>query len=412
MGIDNINGPGWPKGKFPEIDAMVKVAKAVDPEYREIKNSKQELDRLTGGLSAIKDKARVVRQTPLKARQKGNKDKAREKRLAKLTENLADLGLAADAPEARGLNDYQKIGIAQGALRAIEGLEARGPEAICTAAQGITCDNTQVKDSILGRLTGANSRHDAQRVEMMEKTGLLALAQLADFANYRSVKFLLGCGAAPHAALHAIGIAGWHFHTEPGGHMPVDRHLLAFEAYNAKNFNASRTRENMEVLGSLCREAKAESSDPREARKAELADLMLQNAFKNAGKHQNAWKALGEYRGALNVIDEYLASTGESDERVLAGAAESVLEEPLKAQRYKHSPSEIDRDYAGYRQYIGDSASDLVLAHEIKGGLSALKLLADNLICPNARDIFKLKLNPQEKLQALGRLGRKNVEYW
>jgi len=416
MSVNDIKGSGWPKGHFPAIDKMVNLAKTVDPDYREIKNSKQELERLTGGLTTIKDKARVLRRGDLKAQQKGNKDKARQKRLANLAESVADLGLSAG--ENAELNIYQKIGAAQGALRVIRGMEDRGPNAVCTAAQGITCDKTKVKDSALGRLTGANARHNAQRIAAMENTGLEAMAKLAEFTSYQALRFLLGAGAAPHATLHAIGIAGWHCDLQDYNAMPIDSELLAFETDKAGSLNPSDTRENLKPLAAICDKLAGKTSNPQGAWIGKISGEILADAAHRGRKQKNAWKELGIYRGALNAIYAFTQEASGANDEIIASCAKKVLEQPLEAEEDKNSSRESDRKYAGYRRTIGAWASDRVLAYEVKGGLAAVELLSERLNCRDAKDILKQKLSPQEKLEALSQMGRSKrdeedeEDYW
>ena len=169
------------------INKMAQVAKAAVPSAPEITEVKKNNRNMADNLNFIKDKVKLVGKTSDK---KGKKVKAspKEKRLAALTESIAEMGLA-ETKDGKELNEYQQLGVKEAALRMIGGMEInhegedpmldffKKPEELeaqelqtrvsrmGAAAGAIAGDNTEIKEPAQGlkdRLTGKTKKINAQ----------------------------------------------------------------------------------------------------------------------------------------------------------------------------------------------------------------------------------------------------------
>lgn len=401
MGNDINKAGGSP------INRLTVLAEAATPgRSRKIADEKKEAQKLTSDLVYIRDKAHSI---PVTHAVKSGKKRSKVNRQAKLIENIADLALA---PQGREFNDCEQIGADEAALTVITSLEDQPGEemkALRNAAGDLahTSDAFPEKESdgvlstlapvtepgMLGML-GKKPRLDrkfrqglsakllgsvdpqteknAQRKQAREKVGLEAVGLIAEAEDNPDLKMILGLKAAPHDALKAIEING-----NPGA-----VRAFPFFGFGIGKAMVSDAREDMKAL-SLFYKGKEAQGTPAEARQAKIIGNIIQHSLATVS-HDDMETELAEYRGALWVIGRYREASGTSKSQIVASCAEKVLTEAMARQ---------DR-----------SGMDI---NEMKGGVSALKVLAQELDCRTAqRALASDKANNYDKLKLLAKLSK------
>jgi len=248
-----------------------------------------------------------------------------------------------------------------------------------------------------------DKRLETKNLELME-TGLLCVKVLASSINHHTALALLGAGEANHHTLHLLGEIADKNHPEE----KVDHKLLSDtakaalpeysrEIYRAENQaaylenslniianladkSASKPRGQASLFGSIAKDALAEKSCADKAHKPHW--------YSRTPHELDGWEKIGEYQGALTVLSSL-------DEQVNTAAL------PRAARRLLNEERSI------FHGGVSDSAikkNRRLKDHYYRGGIKALKTLAEKVDCPKAKAILKEAPDPMSALKNLSLL--------
>ena len=294
--------------------------------------------------------------------------------------------------------DYKKLGVYQGALEVISAFQGEKPDSILERAADNLYRHAESINLNSGEITAESYwKHlDIHRDNYLE-TGNHSLKQVACAFNHHAALAVVSLGVNSRASFLGVKAAA---QTEAGKHKGADLNLIANfaqikDTQMKKGFYAGiRTNELEETQAALgmisALAGQAAETNPNEAPSARLAQKIAQKAIDSSLSSLEAKKRkkpsvsrarnmLGEYHGALKVI-----SSLEPDLN-----SEAISRGAKKLMTGTEFIDNLKAEDNSVLWPVDEQVVNRARKHEIQGGLSALKEVADAVGCVKAKALIE-----------------------